>query len=56
MPAKSKKQYRFFKAMENNPELAKEKGLSEETIKDYTKMTKKRFSKLREKVGGKNGK
>lgn len=50
MPAKSKAQFRFFKAMENDPKQAKEKGLSMDEIKDFTNISKKRFAKLREKI------
>lgn len=54
MPAKSRQQYRFFKAMENDPELRKRKGLSEEAVKDFTEdMTKERFKKLKKYVGKK---
>ena len=53
MPAKSKAQFRFFKAMENDPAQAKEHGLTKKTIKDYTSMTKKRFAKLKEKISKK---
>lgn len=50
MPSKSKAQYRFFKMLENNPQLRKEKGISEETVKDYTKMSKGRWKKLKTKM------
>jgi len=51
MPSRSKQQYRFFKAIENNPKLAKEKGISQSLAKDYTEgMTKERFSKLKERL------
>lgn len=51
MPSRSKSQYRFFKAIQNNPQLAKEKGISPSVAKDYTEgMTKQRFSKLKEKL------
>jgi hypothetical protein len=55
VPSRSKAQFRFFQAMKNDPEQAKEMGLSKETIKDYTSMTKKRFAKLKEKISKKNG-
>ena len=52
MPAKSKAQFRLMKAIENNPELAKKIGMSQEQAKEYTKANvgKKRFSKLKEKL------
>ena len=52
MPAKSKAQFRLMKAIENNPELAKKIGMSQEKAKEYTKSNvgKKRFSKLKEKL------
>jgi hypothetical protein len=50
MPSRSKAQFRFFKALENDPKLRKEKGVSEEAVKDYTKMSKGRWSKLKEYV------
>lgn len=52
MPAKSKAQYRFMKAVESGS--IKQPGLSKEEAKDFTKgMTKNRFSKLKELVGKK---
>lgn len=55
MPAVSKAQYRLMKAIENNPKLAKKIGMSQEQAAEYTKSNvgKKRFSKLKEKVGKK---
>lgn len=51
MPSTSKSQYKFFKAVQNNPQLAKEKHISPEVAREFTEgMTKKRFSKLRDKV------
>lgn len=51
MPAKSKQQYRFFKALENNPELRKEKDITKEVVKEFTDgMTKGRFKKLKKYV------
>lgn len=48
MPAKSKQQYRFFKALENNPELRKEKDITKEVAEEFTAgMTKERFKKLK---------
>ncbi len=44
-----------MKAVENNPKLAKKVGMSQEQAAEYTKSNvgKKRFSKLKEKVGKK---
>jgi len=55
VPAKSKAQFRFFKALENNPELRKKHNISKEEAEEYTKDNKgkKRFSKLREYVSKK---
>jgi hypothetical protein len=55
MPAKSKAQYRLMKAIENDPEVAKRIGMSQEKAKEYTKSNvgKKRFAKLKEKLGKK---
>ena len=55
MPAKSKKQFRFMKAAEHNPEFAEKVGIEPEVAKEYTKENtgKKSFAKLREKVSGK---
>lgn len=54
MPAKSRKQFKFFKAMEANPEAAKEKGISSKVIHDYTdSMSKEKWKKLKEKLGKK---
>lgn len=51
MPAKSKAQLRFFRAMQENPAEAAAKGISPEVAKEYTEgMTKKRFGKLKEKI------
>lgn len=56
MPAKSKQQYKFFKMLEHNPELAKEHGMTPEVAKEYTKdnVGKKRFSKLKERLTNKD--
>lgn len=53
MPAKSKAQFRFMKAAENNSEFAKKVGISPEEAKHFTKSNKgsKRFAKLKEKLG-----
>jgi len=50
MPAKSKKQYRFWKALENSAELREEKGISSKTAKEYTAKNKgsKSYKKLPE--------
>ena len=55
MPAKSKKQFRFMKAAENNPEFAKKVGIEPDVAAEFTKdnVGKKRFAKLKEKVDGK---
>lgn len=55
MPARSKKQFRFMKAAENNPEFAKKVGIEPEVAKEFTKgnIGKKKFSKLKEMVSGK---
>jgi hypothetical protein len=55
MPAKSKKQFRFMKAAEHNPDFAEKVGIDPEVAKEYTQenVGKKRFAKLKEKVSGK---
>lgn len=55
MPAKSKQQFKFMKAAENNPEFAKKVGIEPEVAKEFTKgnVGKKRFAKLKEKVSAK---
>jgi hypothetical protein len=55
MPAVSKKQFRFMKAAENNPEFAKKVGIEPDVAAEFTKdnVGKKRFAKLKEKVDGK---
>lgn len=52
MPAKSKAQYKFFKMLEHNPELAKEHGMTTEQAAEFTKenVKNKRFAKLIEKI------
>lgn len=51
MPAVSKKQYKFFQAMKNNPDQAKQKGIDEQLIKDYTEdMSKSRWKRLKERL------
>ncbi len=48
-PAKSKKQYKFFKFLESHPEEAKKKGVSQDVAHEYTDdMTKDRWKKLKE--------
>lgn len=44
MPATSKRQWRFFKAIEHNPKLAKEKGMKPSTAREYTKENKGKTS------------
>jgi len=53
MPAKSKQQFKFMKAAENNPEFAEKAGIEPSVAKEFTKgnVGKKRFAKLKEKVG-----
>lgn len=54
MPSKSKQQFKFFKAMEENPKEAAKHGVTPEVANEFTEgMTKKRFSKLKNKVGNK---
>jgi hypothetical protein len=55
MAAKSKKQFRFMKAAEHNPDFAEKVGIDPEVAKEYTQenVGKKRFAKLKEKVSGK---
>lgn len=51
MPATSKQQFKFFKAMEENPKEANKKGISENLAHEYTdSMTKDKFKKLKEKL------
>lgn len=52
MPAKSKAQFRFMKGVEEGS--IHKAGLSPETAKEYTEgMSKKRFSKLKDKISKK---
>lgn len=53
MPAKSKQQFKFMKAVESGSIEAP--GLSKKEAREFTKgnVGKKRFAKLKEKVGGK---
>ena len=54
MPAQSRAQARLMYAAKNNPEVAKRTGISPEVAQEFTEgMSKKRFSKLREKVSKK---
>lgn len=54
MPAVSKQQAKFFYAMENNPDEAKKKGVSQKLAHEFTDgMTKGRFAKLKQKIGKK---
>lgn len=51
MPAVSKQQFKFMKAVESGS--IKTPGLSKEKAHEFTEgMSKKRFSKLKEKVNG----
>jgi hypothetical protein len=52
MPAKSRKQFKFMKAAEHNPEFAEKVGIDPEVAKEYTQenVGNKAFSKLKEKV------
>lgn len=52
MPAKSKAQFRLFKAAENNPEFAKKVGISKQTAKEFTKDNtgKSAYSKLKDRL------
>lgn len=56
MPAVSKAQYKFFKMLENNPDLAKKHGMTSQEAAELTKENKgkKRFSKLIEKINKKD--
>lgn len=57
MPAKSRAQYRLFKYLEKHKEEAKRRGISEQTIKDYTEnMSKEKFKNLRETIRKRNSK
>lgn len=55
MPARSRSQYRLMKAIEHDPQVAKKYGMSQQQAAEYTKSNvgKKRFSKLKEKIGKK---
>lgn len=44
MPAQSKRQFRFWKALENKPELREEKGISLKQAKEFTKANKGKMS------------
>lgn len=50
MPSVSKKQFRYFKAVENNPEFAKKVGVDKETAIEMTKGNKgkKSYKNLKE--------
>lgn len=53
MPAKSKAQFRFMKAVEEGD--IHKKGLSPEKAKEFTEgMSKKRFGKLQDKISKKD--
>lgn len=51
MAVKSKRQFRFFKMLENRPDIRKEKGISHTAAKEMTKANKgsKAFKNLPEK-------
>lgn len=51
MPATSKSQFRFFKALENSPKLRKKLGVSKSTAEEYTQsnVNEKRYENLPEK-------
>lgn len=51
MPASTKRQFKFFKMLEKNPELRAEKGLTEKQVKEFTKENtgKKSYKNLPEK-------
>lgn len=51
MPAKSRQQYRFMKAVEEG--AVKAPGLSPEKAHEFTAMSKDRWKKLKEKVSKK---
>lgn len=55
MPAKSKAAFKFMKMLEHNPKIAKEHGMTSSQAAEYTSENtgKKRFSKLKEKIGKK---
>lgn len=52
MPAQSKKQFKFFKLLENDSQRRKEAGLSLKQVKEMTSGNKgkKTYAKLPEKV------
>lgn len=55
MPAVSKQQAKLMYAAKNNPEVAKRTGISPSVAEEFVGgMTKKRFSKLRDKVSKKD--
>lgn len=54
MPAKSRAQAKFMYAMQENPKLAAQHGIKPEVAQEFTQgMSKKRWSKLKEKVSKK---
>jgi len=55
MPVKSKAAFKFFKAIENNPEFAKKAGVSKDVAKEMTKGNKGKyaFGKLKERISKK---
>lgn len=55
MPIKSKAQQRLMYAAAADSEVAKETGVSQKVAREFIKSTpKKRFKKLKEKLGCKN--
>lgn len=55
MPIKSKAQQRLMYAVAKDPEVAKKTGVSQKVAREFIKSTpKKRFKKLKEKLGCKN--
>ena len=57
MPAKSQAQFRLMKAVEHNPKIAKQTGISKSVASEYTESNKgkKAYSKLPEKMAGGGG-
>ena len=57
MPAKSKQQFKFMQAAAHDPAFAAKVGIKPEVAAEYTKenVGNKRYSKLKERLGKKNG-
>ena len=52
MPIKSRQQQKLMFAVANDPQVAKETGVSQKVAREFIKSTpKKRFKKLKEKLG-----